>query len=120
MKRVVETSREAFGELQHELQPREAAVLDGLGNCRRAHDRDPTAYELLRFMQVEKPTLDLNAVRPRLTALRDTGYVETTGKRTCAVTGKRVFVWAMRVSPPQPAPYSTRTTVTPAAQQELF
>jgi len=73
MKRVAGTSRDVFRALQPELPRREAAVLEGLRNYRHVRGADPTAYELLRWMQIENPTLDLNAVRPRLTALRDVG-----------------------------------------------
>lgn len=102
MKRIAETSRFAFEAVRRTLQRREAEVLGGLSEYRDARGVDPTSYELLRWLQAANPAIDLNGIRPRLTALRDAGAVETTGKRACAVTGKRVFTWAVVSPRPQP------------------
>lgn len=104
MKRIADTSRAAFRDITRTIQPREAEVLDALSAYRRGRGVDPTAYELLRWLQVGNANIDLNGIRPRLTALRDAGAVETTGKRACAVTGKRVFTWAVVWPRPMPRP----------------
>lgn len=117
MKRMAATSRETFEALEHTLARREAEVLDALRRLWRI-GADPTAYELLRFMQAEHPTADLNAVRPRLTALRDAGLLTTTGKRPCAVTGRRAFTWG----PPAqivPTPLTSVIPVHAPAQDSL-
>lgn len=77
MKRTTDTSREALASVGRTLPRREANVLDALARMTR-HGVPPTAYELLTFMQMADPTLDLNAVRPRLTALKDAGRVVLT------------------------------------------
>ena len=99
MKRVTDTSRDAIAEITRTLPAREAAVFDAL---RRLCARGvlPTAYELLMFMQGEQATaLDLNTVRPRLTALAAAGKVQKSGKRQCEVTGRRVYVWTIAAQP---------------------
>lgn len=119
MTRAADTSRVALASLQPTVAARAAAVLDALQRYWTHHRIDPTSYELLQWMRIENPTLDLNAVRPRLTELRDAGRVQTTGKRVCAVTEKRVYVWAV-TSSPVPAPYVEQPRIDPAVQEALF
>src|SRR5437879_82545 len=95
MKRVADTSRAALEAIAPTLPAREAEVLEALQRYRAHHAIDPTAYELLRWMQVEHPSLDLNGVRPRLTELKDAGAIQTSGKRGCTITAKRVYTWAV-------------------------
>jgi hypothetical protein len=117
MKRVADTSRASRRDLEPSRRQRELDVVDALQRCCRTGS-DPTAYELLRWMQVENPVLDLNAVRPRLSELRDAGRVETTGKRRCQVTGKRVYTWAVMAVAPAPCP--ALTSAAAAVQEPLF
>lgn len=58
----------------------------------------PTARELFVWaVNVRKERLDdINSIRPRLTALLESGLVETRAKRPCAVSGKTVSTWAVR------------------------
>jgi hypothetical protein len=94
-KRIADTSREALLSIASTLSARRAEVLTALKQYRAHHLVDPTAYELLRSMQHEHPSLDVNGVRPRLTELKDAGAVRTSGKRECAVTEKRDYTWAV-------------------------
>jgi hypothetical protein len=94
-KRIADTSRAALADIRQSRGQRETAVLEALGGYRHVHSTDPTAYELLRWMQINWPALDLNAVRPRLTELRDRHQVHTSGKRVCAVTQKLAYTWAL-------------------------
>ncbi len=119
MRRTAETSRAAFATLEPTLPARAADVLDALQRYRGHHRSDPTAYELLRWMQIEQPTLDLNGVRPRLTELRDAGRVRTTGKRVCTVTERCVFTWAAVTPAPVLTPYEPRPHAL-AVQEGLF
>jgi len=120
MKHVTDTSRAARATILEESAGRETLVLDNLQRYRRAHGADPTAYELLRFLQIEHQTLDLNAVRPRLTELEATGRVSKGDKRQCAVTQKRVYTWAVvsPARPPVPSPEPSRELA--PTQSELF
>jgi hypothetical protein len=126
MTRVADTSHAAHAMLAKERATRETLVLDGLRRYRRAHDADPTAYELLRFLQVENPTLDLNAVRPRLTELEFDGRVAKGDKRRCLVTEKRVYTWAVaspsRAERSLTTPYADAVTASARSpiQTELF
>ena len=90
MKRAADTSRVALQAIKAERPARAAEVLAALQDYWTAHRTDPTAYELLRWMQIANPHHDVNSVRPRLTELKDAGAVRTCGKRECAVTEKRV------------------------------
>lgn len=118
MTRTADTSREALASVGRTLARREANVLDALARMIR-HGVPPTAYELLKFMQVADPTLDVNGVRPRLTALKDAGRVQTAGKRVCAVTDKRVFTWTT-ATPAQRAPDAQRARDVPATPELPF
>lgn len=119
MKRIADTSRAAFGALS-EMPTRAADVFVAVQRFRLHHQSDPTAYELLRWMQIERPILDLNAVRPRLTELRDAGYMATRDKRVCAVTGKRVYTWAVVAPILDQAPFRDEARDLPVLQESLF
>ncbi len=100
---VASTSRKAYDELQPSLSGREAFVLQEL----RAYERlsaAPTAYELIEFARGRWPErrIDVNTIRPRLTALAkavdERGhakrvYVAKVEKRACAVTGQTAWTW---------------------------
>ena len=105
-KRIAETSRAAWADLQPSLAARANGVLDGLHGYRQRFGVYPTSYELLRFLQAESPTIDLNAVRPRLTELKDAGRVETAGKRRCSITGRGAYTWTVATPRPIPEPAS--------------
>jgi Fe2+ or Zn2+ uptake regulation protein len=117
---TTDTSRTAHQTLRPITRTRELAVLDGLARYRRDRGLDPTAYELLQFLQGENPTLDLNAVRPRLTELETAGEVRKAEKRPCAITRKRVYTWAVVSPAPHPAPYPEQACDLPPIQSELF
>jgi hypothetical protein len=120
MKRITDTSREALATLHPDRATRDAQVIDGLRRYRQAQGSDPTAYELLRFLQREHPWLDLNAVRPRLTELEDAARVRKGDKRRCAVTGKQVYTWAVASPTPRAVPGLEQPRYVPPVQSELF
>ena len=120
MKRVTDTSRRALSLLRPLLATRAVQVFDALGRYRQAYGSTPTAYELLRFLQVDQPALDLNAVRPRLTELEDAGQIVKAGKRCCAVTRQRVYTWAVVTPARQAMPYREQPRQTHAVQEVLF
>lgn len=117
MKGSADTSREALAELQPALAEKASRVVDSLNSYRTHHRIDPTSYELLQWMRIENPALDLNSVRPRLTELKDAGRVLTSGKRVCAVTLKRAYTWA---AAPAREPASKAETRIAVAQEMLF
>lgn len=86
VKRVAETSLQAYREIAPTLQKREAEVLAAV----RQHP-NATAYELVRHMGA----FDVNQVRPRITSLFDKGLLERGEKRACLVTGKTVLTWRL-------------------------
>lgn len=94
-KRVTSTSIAAYREIAPTLPEREALVLAGM----QGH-APMTAYELFRSMEADgladDGLFDLNAVRPRLTALEARGLIAKGEKRACRVTGKTAFTWIVR------------------------
>ena len=89
------TSIEAYRALVPELPQREHEVLIGLRRYRSIYGHWPTSYELFRLMEAEGVALDLNSVRPRLTALWKRERVIQTTRRRCTVTGKTAHTWAV-------------------------
>jgi hypothetical protein len=91
------------------LQARQVFVREQLVQFIQQVGLHPTALELLRFIASQHPQhrFDANSVRPRLTEMHAQGWVEHSGKRTCAVTGKLVLTWrpsTPRVPLPDPIP----------------
>lgn len=62
---------------------RAGEILKFMGN------RELTAREIAYGMGFD----DLNAVKPRLSELKEQGLVEAISKKKCRVTGKTVAVW---------------------------
>ncbi len=120
MNRTADTSVAALAVVHQDRATREALVLDGLRRYRQAQRYDPTAYELLRFLQVENPALDLNAVRPRLTELEDAKRVTKGDKRRCAVTCKTVYTWAVVSPSPVPVPFVDQVPLDAPRQMGLL
>lgn len=94
-KRVQSTSIAAYREIAGTLPAREALVRLRLQGYVALHHAAPTGYELLQFMRVFDPALDLNSVRPRLTALEAKRLIQKGEKRRCAITGKTAFTWRL-------------------------
>ena len=118
MKRTTDTSVAALSLVNQDRASREALVLDGLRRYRHANGFAPTAYELLRFLQVENPALDLNSCRPRLTELEADRRVTKGDKRRCSVTSKRVYTWAVLTPAPAPVPFVEQVRPPDVARQE--
>lgn len=78
-------------------ETREGAVLRCLSAWWNRYQTSPTALELLAWMRArERSVFDINSVRPRITALVESGLVESAGKRKCSQSGKRVHTWRVR------------------------
>lgn len=93
---VASTSRKAYDEIKPSLQGRELFVLAELRAYEREHQTQPTAYELVKFAQERWPDqpIDLNTVRPRLTALfKERRLILKHAKKSCSVTGKTAWTW---------------------------
>ena len=120
MKRVADTSRAARVAGAPMRSTREFEVLEALRRYRSDRGTDPTAYELLRWMQTANPDLDLNAVRPRLTELADAGRVRKSDKRRCLVTDKHVYTWVPVTPSPVPVPYVQLKPIDAAVQGWLL
>jgi hypothetical protein len=71
-------------------------------------------------MQTENPRLDLNAVPPRLTELKDSGLAQTTGKRRCGVTERLAFTWSAVAPGRDLVPCVEHSPIDAAAQGALF
>ena len=96
-KRVSETSKEAYAELQPTLTKKERNVLSELTEFVALTSRHPTAYELFNFMHGRGKAKDLNDVRPRLSEMADPEkgkrFAEKIGKRRCEVSRKNAWTW---------------------------
>lgn len=88
-KRVSDTSIAVYREIAPSLPKREQAVVDAL----TGRLIPITAYELFALMHQRGTAFDINAVRPRLTALAAKGIVTKVGKRACSVTGKQAYTF---------------------------
>lgn len=93
---VASTSFKAYDEIKPTLNGRENFVLAELRAYEREHGSQPTSYELVVFAHGRWPDhgIDLNTVRPRLTALyKERKLIVKDAKRSCAVTGKTAWTW---------------------------
>jgi hypothetical protein len=96
-KRSRQTSRQVYRELRESLEGREGQVLRLLAWHWNERQTSPTALELLKWAREKGESLfDVNSIRPRLRALFERGAVAPRAKRTCAVSGKTVWTWAVR------------------------
>jgi len=120
MKHTTDTSLAALADIRRDQGRRDTFVLAGLKRYRRDRGADPTGYELLRFLQVERPHYDLNSIRPRLTELEDAGRVVKGDKRRCSVTQKTVYTWAAVSPSPVPVPFAERPPVETPRQMGLL
>lgn len=96
---VQETTRKSWEEIVPTLARRERLVLEALHRFVRVQRYEPTAYELFHDMLGRDEVFDLNAVRPRLTSLEKQRLVESTGSRSCRVTGKKAMTWRCTIHP---------------------
>lgn len=95
---VRDTSMEAFQELRDsgELSERQYNVLDWLHEYNECHEKNGTARELHNWLAVDQANEKAqlggpNFVKPRLTELKEKGFVEETEKRECSVTGRKAY-----------------------------
>lgn len=96
VKRIRDTTLEAFREVVTTLAFRERAALVGLTNYIAMNHAFPTAYELYEYMKAKGDAFDINSVRPRLTGLCDRGaVVMNEQKRKCTVSGKSAHTWRL-------------------------
>lgn len=90
-KQMADTSLQVYREIAADLSRREEAVLSALRRCLTP----PTAYELFEQMHARHEAVDLNSVRPRLTALLQKRRVRRGERRTCHVTGRSAYTWEL-------------------------
>lgn len=75
-------------------ETREGQVLRLLAWHWNATQTSPSALELLAWARNKGEHLfDVNSLRPRITALAESGLVESAGKRACHISGKTVHAW---------------------------
>ena len=105
-KRQRQTARQVYAHRRDEdvaqaaagHETREGQVLRLLAAHWNYTQHSPTARELFVWaVNVRGERLDdINSIRPRITALVESGLVEPRDKRRCAVSGKTVHTWAIR------------------------
>lgn len=89
LQRAVDRAKAEAGQ-----ETREGQALRLLAWHWNATQESPTALELLAWARAHGEHLfDINSLRPRLTALVESGLVESAGKRRCGVSGKTVHTW---------------------------
>lgn len=84
MKRVTNTSKEAFLKVEPETARMRRKVLQAMKKARKA-----TGSELSKISKI-----DILSVRPRLTELRDNGRIIESGHYRYNRKGNREIVWA--------------------------
>lgn len=89
---VQETSRAAYQVILPTLPERERAVIEALARF----TIPPTSYELYHHMSIRRDAVDLNSVRPRLSALSKRGVIVKGPKRACSITGFTAFTWSLK------------------------
>ena len=89
---------EAFKELRDsgELSEREYNVLEWLSEYNESHEDNATARELHNWLAVDQANEKAqlggpNFVKPRLTELKEEGFVEEGEKRECSVTERKAY-----------------------------
>lgn len=79
-----------------ELGNRQYQVLTWLAEYIEEKGENPTARELFNWLAVEKGIGEVqlggpNYVKPRITELKEMGYVEELGKKECGVTERKAY-----------------------------
>lgn len=84
-----ETRRESYKAVLPKARPRQRMILDTLG------DRSMTVSEITEELVAAGalPYFNRNYVAPRLTELKDSGIVETCGRRKSTRSGANEAVW---------------------------
>lgn len=118
IKRQPDTAIASYRDVSQTLGERQRLVRELLTECRDRYGCWPTSLELLRYAVATREQcrrFDVNAIRPRLFELHEQGYVVHGVKRTCTVSGKRVYTWI--ATTPQPPQYGDFAQ---ARQVEMF
>jgi len=89
---------EAYQELREngKISEREQDVLEWVDEYNDLHDKDGTAREIHEWLAVDKGNEEAqlngpNYIKPRITELKDKGYIEEGEKRECSVTGRKAY-----------------------------
>jgi len=92
MNNTTETRHESYEAIKAKRTDRRNLILEVLGS------RQLTASELTEELLAKGyiKYYDRNFVAPRLTELKESGIIETVGKRICKRTNKNVAIWARR------------------------
>ena len=95
---VRDTSVEAYKELRDsgELSDRQYNVLEWLSEYNESHEDSATARELHQWLAVDQANEKAqlggpNFVKPRITELKEKGFIEEDEKRECSVTGRKAY-----------------------------
>lgn len=98
MSGVRDTSVEAYRKLRDsgELSERQYNVLEWLSEYNESHEENATARELHQWLAVDQANEKAqlggpNFVKPRITELKEKGFVEEGEKRECSVTGRKAY-----------------------------
>jgi len=78
------------------ISEREQDVLQWVDEYNEEHDKDGTAREIHEWLAVDKGNEEAqlngpNYIKPRITELKDRGYIEEGEKRECSVTGRKAY-----------------------------
>jgi len=78
------------------ISEREEDVLQWVDEYNKEHDKDGTAREIHEWLAVDKGNEEAqlngpNYIKPRITELKDRGYIEEGEKRECSVTGRKAY-----------------------------
>lgn len=113
MKQASTAIRHYHAEILPSLKRRQAFVRHQLVLFVEQRRFNPTAAELLAFVQATNPgRFDVNNVRPRLTELEALGWVRHGVKRRCDITKALVMTWIPSMpTPPEQQPLSFDTSV---------
>lgn len=95
---VRDTSMDAIKHLREsgKISEREEDVLEWVDEYNDLHDKDGTAREIHEWLAVDKGNEEAqlngpNYIKPRITELKDKGYIEEGEKRECSVTGRKAY-----------------------------
>jgi hypothetical protein len=78
------------------ISEREQDVLQWVDEYNQEHNKNGTAREIHEWLAVDKGNEEAqlngpNYIKPRITELKDRGYIEEGEKRECSVTGRKAY-----------------------------
>lgn len=95
---IRDTSLDAIKHLREsgKISEREEDVLQWVDEYNEENDKNGTAREIHEWLAVDKGNEEAqlngpNYIKPRITELKDKGYIEEGEKRECSVTGRKAY-----------------------------